>query len=549
MGFPRTPFTGASEETRGGREGASAQRATGSDQPNIVVILADDMGFSDLGVYGSEIDTPNIDRLAENGLRFTQFYNTARCAPTRASLLTGLYPHEAGVGSIRVGSDLGVPGYRGFLRSDTATIPEVMQSAGYRTMMCGKWHLGWRDEGAPTERGFQRFYGTRGYVDSYFTVVPRTAVRLDGNVVISPTKDPVNHLHPQEDWYTTDVYTDYGLRFMDEALRHDSPFFLYMAYNAPHFPLHAKREDLEKYRGRYKKDGYVELRRRRYHRLVEMGIIEDQWALSPHDSPDWTSLTKRQQNELDLRMALYAGIVDSLDQNVGRLIDRLEEEGELENTLILFLSDNGGSNEGGLFGLKADKNTVENYEEWAQKGGWSSSYGQVWANMSNTPFRLYKKHTHEGGVSTPLIAHWPDRIKAQGELRRQPCHVVDLMTTCVDVVEGAEYPRVRDGEEIQPMRGKSLIPAFEDDGGGHERLYWEHEGNRAVRHGDWKLVARHGEPWSLYDLAEDRPESNDRSRARPDLVKRLKSNYQQWAQNAGVLPWEQAEKMYEENSN
>jgi arylsulfatase len=514
----------------------------------IVVILTDDMGFSDLGCYGSEIDTPNIDRLAENGVRFTQFYNTARCAPTRASLMTGLYPHEAGVGSIYVGSDLGVPGYRGFLRKDTATIPEVMQSAGYRTMMCGKWHLGWRDEGAPTERGFQRFYGTRGYVDSYFTVVPRTAVRLDGNVVIPPTETPTNHLHPNEDWYTSEVYTDYGLDFMDEAVRHDQPFFLYMAYNAPHFPLHAKREDLEKYRGSYD-EGYVEMRRRRYQRLVEAGIIEDQWPLSPHDSPDWSSLKKQQQENLAFRMALYAGIVDSLDQNVGRLIDKLEAEGELENTLILFLSDNGGSNEGGLFGHKGDKNTVENYEEWAQKGGWTSSYGQAWANMSNTPFRMYKKYTHEGGVSTPLIAHWPDRIKAQGELRHQPGHVVDLMATCIDVVEGAEYPRMRNGREIQPLRGKSLVPAFEDEGDGHERLYWEHEGNRAVRHGDWKLVAQHGKPWSLYDLAEDRPESNDQSSAHPELVKRLKSDYQQWAQNAGVLPWEQAKKMYEENSN
>jgi arylsulfatase len=521
---------------------APAETAS-ADQPNVIVILADDMGFSDIGCYGSEIDTPNLDRLADGGLRFSQFYNAARCSPTRASLMTGLYPHEAGVGDVRVGTDLGVPGYRGFLRPDTVTIPEVMQSAGYRTMMCGKWHLGWRDRGAPTERGFQRFYGTRGYVDSYFTVVPRTAVRLDGDVVLPPTKDPVNHLHPEEDWYTTDAYTDYGLHFMDEAFRHDAPFFLYMAYNAPHFPLHAKQEDLEKYRGRYK-EGYVELRRRRYQRLVEAGIIEDQWELSPHDSPDWDSLTDEQQNELDLKMALYAAIIDALDQNIGRLIDRLEEEGELENTLILFLSDNGGTSEGGLFGINEDAN-VGNYEEWAQKGGWSSSYGQGWANLSNTPFRLYKKYSHEGGVSTPLIAHWPDRIKAQGQLRHQRGHVVDLMATCADVA-GAEYPRMKDGRAIQPLRGESLVPAFDDEGDGHERLYWEHEGNRAVRHGDWKLVAQHEQPWSLYDMSEDRPELNDLSGERPDLVSTLKSDYQQWAHNNNVLPWNKVAKMYDE---
>jgi arylsulfatase len=546
-GFPAAPFTGASGETqpRTG-ERAPARRANDSNRPNIVVILADDMGFSDVGAYGSEIDTPNIDRLAEDGLRFTQCYNTARCAPTRASLLTGLYPHEAGVGSIRVGNDLGVPGYRGFLRSDTATIPEVLSDAGYRTMMAGKWHLGWRDEGAPTQRGFQRFYGTRGYVDSYFTVVPNTAVRLDGDVVLPPTQSPVNHLRPEEDWYTTDAYTDYGLHFMDEALRHDSPFFLYMAYNAPHFPLHAKREDLEKYRGRYDA-GYVEIRRQRYRRLVDMGIIEDQWPLSPHDSPDWTSLTDREQDEMDLKMALYAGIVDRLDQNVGRIVDKLEEEGELDNTLILFLSDNGGTSEGGLFGINDDAH-VENYEAWARKGGWSSSYGQGWANVSNTPFRLYKKYTHEGGVSTPLIAHWPSGIEARGELRHQRSHVVDVMATCVDVVEGAEYPPMRGGRAVQPLRGESLVPAFADEGTGHERLYWEHEGNRAVRHGDWKLVAAHGTPWSLYDMAEDRPEATAQSSADPERVKRLTRDYRQWAQNSSVLPWNQAKKRYKANS-
>lgn len=512
------------------------------DTPNIVVILADDMGFSDIGHYGSEISTPNIDRLAGNGVSFTQFYNAARCCPTRASLMTGLYPHEAGIGHMAL--DLEVPGYRDFLSYDSVTIPEVLQSAGYRTMMCGKWHLGWRDEGSPTSRGFQRFYGTRGYVDSYFTVVPGTKVRLDGDVVLPVTEDPVNHLHPEKEWYTTDVYTDYGIHFVDEAIRHDSPFFLYMAYNAPHFPLHAKKEDLAKYRGQYKKRGYVELRRQRYRRLVDAGIIEDQWDLSPHDSPDWDSLTAEQKDELDLKMALYAAIVDRLDQNIGRLIDKLETEGQLDNTLILFLSDNGGTSEGGLYGINDDAN-VGNYEEWARDGGWSSSYGKGWANLSNVPFRMYKKYSHEGGISTPFIAHWPNGIEAEGELRHQMGHVVDVMATCADVA-GAEYPRIVDDREVESMRGKSLVPIFDGEGSGHERLYWEHIGNRAVRHEDWKLVAQQGQSWSLYNMAEDRPELNDRADEHPALVEDMKSDYQRWARNCNVLPWERVEKLIEE---
>jgi len=522
-------------------EGRNQKRRQRTDdgRPNILVIMADDMGFSDVGSYGSEIDTPNIDRLAAGGLQFTQFYNTARCCPTRASLMTGLYSHEAGIGHMAF--DLEVPGYRDRISRNAVTIPEVLGEAGYRTMMAGKWHLGWTDEGSPPSRGFQRFYGTRGYVDSYYTIVPRTEVHLDQTQVLGVTKTPINHLHPDREWYTTDVYTDYGIEFMDEAIAHESPFFLYMAYNAPHFPLHAKPEDLEKYRGRYKKDGYVQLRRERYRRLVDMGIIEDQWELSPHDSPSWDSLTNAQQDELDLKMSLYAAIIDRLDQNIGRLIDKLEAKGQLDNTLILFLSDNGGTAEGDLYGINEDAH-VDNYSEWAREGGWSSSYGQGWANLSNTPFRLYKKFTHEGGTSAPLIAHWPDRINDTGSLRHQVGHVIDIMATCADA-SGAEYPGFYNGQEIKPLRGQSLLPVFDDSGDGHQRLYWEHEGNRAIRHGDWKLVSQHGEPWSLYNMAEDRPEMNDRINEKPALVRDLKADYQQWADNSNVLPWEKVQKL------
>ncbi len=334
-----------------------------ADRPNIVVLFADDMGFSDVGCFGSEIETPNIDRLAEGGLRYSHFYNTGRCCPSRASIMTGLYPHQADVGHML--TDLELPGYRDRLSRSAVTLAEVLGQAGYHTIMTGKWHLGWADEGSPTARGFQHFYGTRGYVDSYFTIVPRTEVYLNDAMVLPVGETPVNHLKPEQLWYTTDVYTDYAIHFMDEVRKQDDkPFFLYLAYNAPHFPLHAHPEDVAKYRGRYK-EGWKQFRIQRHRQLVELGVLDPGTELSELDVPEWESLTDQQRDDMDFKMSLFAAIVDRLDQNIGRVIEHLKEMGELENTLIVFVSDNGGTKETGLFGIKGEANTVANYDDWA----------------------------------------------------------------------------------------------------------------------------------------------------------------------------------------
>ncbi len=511
--------------------------AAGSQQgrPNILLILADDMGYSDLGCYGSEIKTPNIDRLAQSGIRFTHFYNAARCCPSRASLMTGLYPHQAGVGHML--ANWRTPGYTDGLSSHAVTIPEVLRPAGYRAMMAGKWHLGWKDDGSPRARGFERFYGMRGFVDSYFTVVRSTDVYLDDALLMAPTTHPINHLHPEQPWYTTDVFTDYALYFMDEALRHNMPFFQYVAYNAPHFPLHAFKSDIQKYRGKYRR-GWEVARESRFRRLAEMRMIQRNWELSPQDSPVWNSLTEEQKDAADFRMAIYAAIVDRLDQNVGRLTRFLEQRNQLENTLILFLSDNGGSSETGLFGLKADTNRPSNYDEWRDAGGWTSSYGQGWANVSNTPFRMYKSYDHEGGISAPLILHWPNRIRAGGELRRQVCHIMDILPTLAEIT-GASYPEQMHGQAILPYEGKSLVPVLDDKPAARGPLFWEHEGNRAVRDGKWKLVARFRQPWALYDIERDRTELNNMIGRHPEVARRLEEMYSRWARRCHVLAYDE----------
>lgn len=510
----------------------SSERSTAAERPNIVVLFADDMGFSDIGCFGSEIRTPNLDRLAENGLRFTQFYNTGRCCPSRASILTGLYPHQADIG--HMAGDLGVRGYRDRLSFNAVTLAEVLGKAGYHTLMTGKWHLGWRDEGSPTARGFQKFYGTRGFIDSYYTVVPRTEIYLDDQMVIPVSESPVNHLKPDEEWYTTDVFTDYALHFIDEVREQDEePFFLYLAYNAPHFPLHGKPEDTARYRGIYR-DGWGKLREQRYRRLVELGIVDEGWTLSPLDVPGWDSLTEAQRDDLDFKMALFAGIIDRLDRNIGRVVDHLEKIGELDNTLLVFVSDNGGTRETGLFGIKGEENTVANYADWARKGGWSSSYGQGWANLSNSPFRRYKRENHEGGISAPFIVHWPEGIETKGGLRRQVAHLIDLMPTFVDVA-GADYPGSFKGNDIQAMEGRSLQPFFETTETEPRTLFWEHEGYRAVRDGDWKLVGSRDGPWELYDMAKDRTELDDLAEKEPEVFARMQEKWDAWAEKVGVL--------------
>ena len=510
-----------------------AKRAFGdADRPNIVVLFADDMGFSDVGCFGSEIETPNIDRLAAGGLRYSHFYNTGRCCPSRAAILTGLYPHQADIGHML--ADLEVRGYRDRLSPQAVTVAEVLGSAGYHTIMTGKWHLGWVDEGSPTARGFQHFYGTRGYVDSYFTIVPRTEVYLNDEMVLPVGPTQKNHLHPDQLWYTTDVYTDYAIHFMEEVRRrNEQPFFLYLAYNAPHFPLHAHPDEVAKYRGRYR-EGWMEFRKRRHQRLLELGVLKQGTKLSPLDVPEWESLTEAQRDDLDFKMSLFAAIIDRLDRNIGRVLEHLETTGELENTLIVFVSDNGGTKETGLFGIKGEQNTVGNYEQWARAGGWTSSYGQGWANLSNSPFRRYKRENHEGGIRAPCILHWPARITARGQIRHQPSHLIDLMPTFVEV-SGATYPSEFNGQTITPMQGQSLTRTFDDDAIIARQLFWEHEGNRALRDGDWKLVGLRQKPWELYKISDDRSEQVDLSAEHPEKMMELKQVWQRWATEVGVL--------------
>jgi arylsulfatase len=402
-----------------------------ASRPNIIVILMDDMGYSDIGCYGGEINTPNIDKLAKEGLRFTQFYNTARCCPTRASLLTGLYPHQTGIGWMTNDpgdkQDVERPyGYEGFLNRDCVTIAEAVQDAGYHTYMAGKWHLGYhKKEYWPLQRGFERYYGIISGATSYLKPHGDRSLTLDNNPV-----------EPEGDnYYTTDAFTNYAIRFIKEQ-KDNKPFFLYLAYNAPHWPLHAKQQDIQKYVGKYIK-GWDSLRQERYKRQLEMGIIKEQWQLSDRDPGvrAWDALTEEQKRQLDYRMAVYAAQIDCADQNIGKVVDTLKGMGKFDNTLILFLSDNGGCAEpykdlgGGEFKRINDPNV------WG-----SVSYGQGWANVSNTPFRLFKVRMHEGGISTPLIAHWPAQIKDQkGKLTDHCGYLIDIMPTILDV-SGATYP-------------------------------------------------------------------------------------------------------------
>jgi len=509
------------------------------DRPNILLILCDDMGYSDIGCFGGEIRTPNLDRLAAGGVRFTQFYNTARCCPTRASLMTGLYPHECGVGHM-TGRDRGA-GYRGFINDSSVTIAEVLAAAGYRTMMTGKWHAGTTKDHWPEDRGFHRFHGIHNWVDSYWKVLRGCEVYEDGKVVTPATSDPPNFIHRGREWYSTEVFTDHAIRFIDEAVWTGEPFFQYVAYNAPHWPLEAPDEDIAKYRGKYT-SGWRELRRRRYRRMIEMGILQKSWALSEDDAPKWESLSDADRDELDFRRSIYAAQIDRMDRNIGRLVRRLKDRGVYENTLILFLSDNGCSAEpeGEMFGYKFAKNRVANFATWRKESGRSASQGRAWANASNTPFRLFKKWSHEGGVSTPLIAHWPAGIQRPGRLDHQPGHVVDILATCVDLA-GATYPKTHKGKAIKPPRGISLLPTLQGrDRQPHDAIYWEHQNSAAIRMGKWKLVCENvpaGRPWELYDMDADRTETRDLAMKHPDRVAAMKKAWLAWARDTNVLPF------------
>lgn len=527
------------------------------NRPNVIVILADDMGYSDIGCYGSEIDTPVLDSLADGGLRYTQFYNTARCCPTRASLLSGLYPHQAGIGHMM--SDSGVDGYRGELNRQCVTIAEALKPAGYGTYMSGKWHVTQQVKfdgektNWPLQRGFDRFYGTIHGAGSFFD--PNSLTR--NNTQVTPTSDSE---YQPETYYYTDAISDHAVRFVNEHVEATpkKPFFMYVAYTAAHWPMHALPADIQKYSGMYDK-GYAAFRKSRLEKMKRLGVIAQDIQLS-EQAKDWDKVTNK---EWETRcMEVYAAMVDRMDQGIGKIVNSLKTTGQFDNTLILFMQDNGGCAEGlgrkgngerpnqpeaamGIDELQVDMIPKKTRDGWPLIQGTKVmpgpadtyiAYGEGWANVSNTPFREYKHWVHEGGISTPLIAHWPKGIGRRGKIDHTPGHLIDVMATCVDLA-AADYPKEKDGQTIKPMEGKSLTPTFAGKTIEREAIYFEHEGNRAVRAGDWKLVAKSKTgPWELYNLVKDRSEQNNLAADEPARVRTLTAMWQAYAERAEVLP-------------
>ena len=518
--------------------------------------MADDMGFSDLGSYGGEIDTPNLDLLASRGLRFSHFYNTARCCPTRASLLTGLYAHQAGIGHM-MGDD-GLPGYRGDLAANAITIAEALGAVGYGTYMSGKWHVTrhvghWsgNDEltsthNWPRQRGFDRFYGTIHGAGSFYD--PISLTEDNEPVELTPPDDPEAPVY-----YYTDAISENAVRFVREHAAGDrsgDPLFLYVAHTAPHWPLHALPDDIARYRGRYAA-GWDAIRTERRRRLIELGLIDADWPIAERDPrvPAWEDVPDRERPWFERAMEVYAAQIDRMDRGIGELVAALEETGRLDNTLILFLADNGGCAEvltdqwtglaiprqaldGSPVAVGNDREVLPGPESSYQ------SYGPHWAHASNTPFRLYKHWVHEGGIASPLIVHWPARIADGGGIVRETAHVIDLMATALDAA-GAIHPANRAGSGAVPVEGVSLLPAFQAQPLDREAVFWEHEGNRAVRSGKWKLVSRYPGPWELYDLIADRTEANDLAPAEPEQVAALAALWNDWATRTGVVPWDE----------
>ena len=529
-----------------------------AQRPNILLILNDDMGYSDLGCYGGEIDTPNLNRLAEGGLRFTQFYNTARCCPSRASLLTGLHPHQTGIGGM-VGAGGGPEGYEGTINERCVTIAEALRAEGYATAMSGKWHVAGDHEHEntcwPNARGFEHHYGIiTGAADYY---APRTLKRNGRDVEHEALEDP--------EYYFTDAISDDAVDCINRhfAEPDSRPLFQYVAYTAPHWPLHAREEDIARYKGRFS-EGWDSLREARMKRMVELGVVDAKWALSARDEsqPAWEQAEDKEWQQR--RMEVYAAQIDVMDQGIGRITAALEAQGQLDNTLILFLADNGGAAEevstewvkqGWL-----DELSIIQHETKAgtpvrfgntpdiQPGAQDTycSYGVPWANLSNTPFRLYKSWIHEGGISTPFIAHWPAGMQAQpGSLHHSPWQLPDVMATLLDVA-GAPYPVDYAGRDVKPLEGHSFASVL--NGQKPERpapLFWEHEGNAAVRDGRWKLVRNYPRDrsllmtdpaaWELYDIDEDRTEQHDLAAEAPDRVRKMLDAFLAWAKRCSVL--------------
>ncbi len=468
-----------------------------AERPNIVLIMADDLGFSDLGCYGSEIETPNLDALAAGGLRFNQFYNTAKCHSSRVALLTGLYCGQAGNESMKRG----------------ATIAEVLREAGYFTAMSGKWHL----EAEPTDRGFERDFGHLSGATNYF----------EGDKTFRLNGKPWAEFG--DDFYTTEADTDFAMRFVDEGLAAEKPLFLYLAYNAPHYPLQAREADVMKYRGKYKA-GWDVLRKARYEKQLASGLLDAKTAkFSPRPDyiPAWDTLSEEEKDWEDFRMATFAAMVEVLDRNIGRLVAHLREKGALENTVFLFCSDNGA--------CPFERTKGKDKMPWDPSTHWT--YDTGWAHVGNTPFRWYKQQQHEGGISSPLIVHWPAGLKTTpGSVTPQPGHLVDFMATCLDL-GGAKYPETFGGRAVDPLQGLSLLPIFQGETREpHDTLYFHFSDSRALRQGDWKVVSVRSGPWELYNLANDRSELIDLAAKEPDRATSMAALWQEMAEKTDRLP-------------
>ncbi len=513
-------------------------------RPNIIVILVDDMGFSDIGCYGGEIDTPNLDALARGGVRYSDFYNASRCCPTRASLMTGLHPHLTGIGHMTNPPDSrrhdygdNFPSYRGFLNRKCVTLAELLGSSGYSSYLAGKWHLGGDQKSRwPLQRGFDRFYGCIAGSTRFFS--PDTDDREGRGIFTDNQSVSKVRSTTERPYYTTDAFTDHGIKFIKEGSS-EKPFFLYLSYTAPHWPHQAHEEDIDKYRGKYMK-GWDELRKERRQRQIELRLFGEKQKLAPRDEevPAWSTLNLEKQKEMDLRMAVYAAMIDCIDQNVGKLIRTLKIREQFENTLILFLTDNGACAEGPALGrgeiVDIEKRNLET----------NNNYGAAWANLSSTPFRLYKHFTHEGGSATPFIMHWPKAIEPQSKWYRSQAQLIDIFPTLLEVC-GVNYPKTFHNNKLPSLRGISLAPSFSGKPlNRKDPMFSEHENNAFMIDGKWKLVGKGVsaplgpilDKWELYNLEEDRTELNDLAEKRNDRLKKMAKAWQAWSVADKVYP-------------
>ncbi len=484
------------------------------DRPNIILILADDLGWSDIGCYGGEISTPNLDMLAGNGIRFTQCHNTAKCFPSRASLLTGLYAQQCGM-------DISPGSFR-----NSVTLGNVLRSVGYRTLASGKHH----SIDNLYDQGFDRYYGLRDGACNYFNPgkqrpgegIP-SQKRPGKRTWCIDNKTFVPYTPKEKDFYTTDYFTKYAINYLEQYKNEDNPFFLYLAYNAPHDPLQAWPEDIEKYEKRYL-DGWAVLREQRYQKQIKMGLVDDSMPLSEATYTDWDNLDDSQKKIEARKMAVYAAMIDRMDQNIGKLLAKLKETGKDKNTLVLFASDNGCSAE--LAKGKTNSGEIGSMTRW-------TSLGKNWANASNTPFRYFKNYSHEGGICTPFIACWPGRIRDGGRISDHASHFIDIMATFVDITD-AKYPLTNRGKRVIPYEGESLLPVFNNAARPRKKpLFWQWSKGKAVLKSKWKLVSWK-DNWELFDLEKDKTETNDLSAKHPEVVNELKMIHTNWLQHCST---------------